>query len=310
MKLKNFLKLILAFFISGFVVWLFLFASFANAGEVIGDGTNGFYVHSMSSNVGFFRMELIDSASFHGQKSQKFWIHSLDSGSVKIRKTYTQPINRSAYTECLTFKRLYDLLPEVNNVYIKTLFYISSDGLNFFYIGTSYEFGRGVIGFYWLQCIMGFANNAPTNIIATQIELQVYFLGSPSTDSIRAECGLDYWTFSAWSYPQIIIDDFEGIPSGVIQNQNTTSEKFSLSQNYPNPFNPLTVINFKLPVKSQVILKVYDVLGKEVTVLVNEKLNAGSYEIDFNAKNLTSGTYFYRITAGEFVETKKMILIK
>lgn len=87
-------------------------------------------------------------------------------------------------------------------------------------------------------------------------------------------------------------------------------EKFDLSQNYPNPFNPVTKINYGLPNTNFVSLKVYDVLGKEVITLVNEKQNAGSYTVDFNGANLSSGVFFYRIQIAEFAEIKRMMLIK
>ena len=86
--------------------------------------------------------------------------------------------------------------------------------------------------------------------------------------------------------------------------------KYELSQNYPNPFNPNTVIKFSLSVAGNVSLKVYDILGKEVTTLVNEKLQPGTYETSFNGSELTSGVYFYKLTAGDYSETKRMILIK
>jgi len=86
--------------------------------------------------------------------------------------------------------------------------------------------------------------------------------------------------------------------------------EFHLEQNYPNPFNPFTVISYQLPVAGNVILKVFDVLGKEIATLVNEEKSAGNYEIDFNASSLSSGIYFYRLQAGSFVQTKKMILLK
>ncbi|MBK9097155.1 MAG: T9SS type A sorting domain-containing protein [bacterium] len=85
---------------------------------------------------------------------------------------------------------------------------------------------------------------------------------------------------------------------------------FSLSQNFPNPFNPSTVIGYQLPVSSNVTIKVYDPLGREVTTLVNEEKSAGSYEVSFNASHLSSGLYFYRLQVGSFVETKKMILLR
>lgn len=91
---------------------------------------------------------------------------------------------------------------------------------------------------------------------------------------------------------------------------------FSLSQNYPNPFNPSTVINYDLPVASKVVLKVYDILGNEVTTLVNKEEEAGSYQITSstqsasNHKQLSSGVYIYRMEAGNFTAIKKMMLLK
>lgn len=85
---------------------------------------------------------------------------------------------------------------------------------------------------------------------------------------------------------------------------------YSLGQNYPNPFNPATVIKFSVPEASQVTMKVYDILGKELFVLVNSKMQSGNYEVSFNASQLPSGVYFYKMEAGSFSETKKMMLIK
>ena len=106
-------------------------------------------------------------------------------------------------------------------------------------------------------------------------------------------------------------------PSGLVNNQNYSKNGFSLSQNYPNPFNPTTSIKFSIPKSGLVTLKVYDVFGKEIVTLLNEILSAGDHSIGFNGAYLSSGVYFYRIAiqsnkieAGEFVDVKKMLLIK
>ena len=85
---------------------------------------------------------------------------------------------------------------------------------------------------------------------------------------------------------------------------------YSLSQNYPNPFNPSTKISYNIAMVGIVSLKIYDILGREVSTLVNEEKPAGKYEVNFNASNLASGVYFYQIKAGDFVQSKKMILLK
>jgi len=99
--------------------------------------------------------------------------------------------------------------------------------------------------------------------------------------------------------------------SNVENNTNEFSPtEFKLLQNYPNPFNPSTKISWQSPVGSWQTLKIYDVLAKEVATLVNEELPAGEYEVEFNSNGLTSGIYFYQLKTGNFIETKKMILIK
>lgn len=103
-------------------------------------------------------------------------------------------------------------------------------------------------------------------------------------------------------------------PTGnTIGIQNISTEippSYSLSQNYPNPFNPSTSINFAIPKSSLVRISVFDMLGKEVEVLVNEQLSAGTYKTNWNAAKYSSGTYFYKIHAENFTETKLMLLIK
>jgi len=86
--------------------------------------------------------------------------------------------------------------------------------------------------------------------------------------------------------------------------------EYSLSQNYPNPFNPVTNIKFDIPKQMMVKIAVYDIIGKEISVLANEEMNAGSYSVDWDASNYPSGVYFYKITAGVYSESKKMVLVK
>lgn len=110
------------------------------------------------------------------------------------------------------------------------------------------------------------------------------------------------------------------IINGIVYGDTTLSEinlagdklpeGFYLSQNFPNPFNPETIINYELPTKSFVSVKVYDVLGKEIATLVNEKQNAGRYSVEFYGDGLPGGIYFYKLNAGSFSESKRMVLLK
>jgi hypothetical protein len=123
--------------------------------------------------------------------------------------------------------------------------------------------------------------------------------------------GAPLWSDTVW---------FTVVTTGVIAEDKILPKAYSLAQNYPNPFNPSTIIKYSVPKQSYVILKVYDILGREVATLVNEKKPAGSYQVEFSAKggsaysgnavNLPSGVYFYRIQAGSFNQVRKMLLIK
>jgi len=105
---------------------------------------------------------------------------------------------------------------------------------------------------------------------------------------------------------------FESSSIGIKPVGTQIPVSFDLKQNYPNPFNPVTTIEFDIPKSGYITLSVYDITGREVSIPVNEFLNAGIYRIRFDASNgvLSSGTYFYRLSASDYVKTNKMILTK
>ena len=107
----------------------------------------------------------------------------------------------------------------------------------------------------------------------------------------------------------IKLTGYNAVPTGIISG-NEIPAKFSLSQNYPNPFNPNTQINYTIALDGQVTLRVFDILGKEVATLVNEKQNPGTYSLNFDGSNLSSGLYYYRLESGDYSDTRKMLLIK
>ena len=108
-----------------------------------------------------------------------------------------------------------------------------------------------------------------------------------------------------WKRP---LSDFIGIR----KISSEVPDKYSLYQNYPNPFNPTTNIKYQVTNnnKALVILKVFDVLGKEVATLVNEKQSPGTYEITFDGSSVSSGVYYYKLSADKFTDTKRMVIIK
>lgn len=121
-----------------------------------------------------------------------------------------------------------------------------------------------------------------------------YFPNGGGFDTQPGVCYVGGWTFTATG-----VEDEVSAPTG-----------FALSQNFPNPFNPTTSIKFNVGERANVTLKVFDMLGREVATLVNEVKESGSYDVNFDAASLASGTYVYKLTAGNFVETKKMVLLK
>ncbi len=149
-------------------------------------------------------------------------------------------------------------------------------------------------------------------------KMQLVKLGDVATGDLRFEgVGIKHIA-SADTSGTIYIDDAQyDFTTPVINEVDNLPSKYLLSQNYPNPFNPTTTIKYSIPVGTHrgelpqhVVIKVYDILGREVAILVNKNQKAGNYEAVFNALNLTSGIYFYRLTAGDFSKTMKLILIK
>jgi photosystem II stability/assembly factor-like uncharacterized protein len=173
------------------------------------------------------------------------------------------------------------------NVYLNSVYFADNN--------TGWAVGeRGLIlkttdgGLTWTKLVSG----------ASRSLLAVQFIDS-ETGLIVGECGKILKTTNGGITTFIDEEETKVIPNN-----------FYLSQNYPNPFNPSTRISWQSSIGSQQILKVYDVLGREITTLVDEWREAGSYEVEFKASDLASGIYFYQLKVGEFISTKKMVLIR
>ena len=121
-----------------------------------------------------------------------------------------------------------------------------------------------------------------------------------ASDQTQPTTGVIECSYLSWSTPLV---------SRIEIGEHTIS-KYQLIQNYPNPFNPSTKIKYSIPQQSDIIIKVFDVLGNDIETLVNEEKPAGTYEITWNPKELPSGVYFYQLRADSFIETKKMVLMK
>ncbi len=122
--------------------------------------------------------------------------------------------------------------------------------------------------------------------------------------------GVSLWEYSQISHSYVWNEYAAAWQVTFVSAESNAPIRYNLSQNYPDPFNPTTTINYTVPKNSFVIIRVYDILGNEVTTLVNEEKSVGNYNVQFNGSNLASGIYFYSMHAGNYVETKKLILMK
>ncbi len=130
---------------------------------------------------------------------------------------------------------------------------------------------------------------------------QNLFTGDSVSFAENTNMTLPPWNYKIYEYGVLISD---------VKNIQDKPTEFNLSQNYPNPFNPDTKIEYSISKRSNVSIKVYDILGNEITTLINNVEPAGNYKVIFNGNNLSSGIYFYIIHAGNFIQTKKMVLLK
>ncbi len=134
------------------------------------------------------------------------------------------------------------------------------------------------------------------------------------TEEFGKHLEYDFWGFRTMKLLGCVLNDAvygdTSFYPTEVELENPVGIKYRLQQNYPNPFNPVTTIKYQIPELSFVTLKVYDVLGNELITLVNEEKFAGSYKVEFDGSGLTSGIYFYQLRAGNFVGSKKMILLR
>jgi Secretion system C-terminal sorting domain len=239
--------------------------------------------------------------SFHGIADDSFYIDSLHSPVRSVAES--QNVARGLLSNG------YPIVDPISN--LPTTFPYSGDPV----------VGEGWIYDFWTSGGAGFVffsgpfTLAPSDTQWAMIAI-VPGLGSSNLNSIAQmrqkveilrSLPYDSLALGTLSYPITDVEDES--------ENNTLPEEFSLNQNYPNPFNPTTMIKFTIPYvgayrNTPVQLKVYDILGNEITTLVNEEKSPGVYEVEFDATGLPSGIYFYQLHAGSFVQTKKMILLK
>jgi len=247
---------------------------------------------SVTENTYVFWMETEPSQSQNGISGQKLSFDGMrlwnDNGKIFKDLSTPNTASISSLTSQMGSDRAY-------------LFYLEGDagGMNDVVEGFACDTNGD---FLWTNDIVTISNS-------TQQKMQMV-----STVDYLYNCKMswgDNRNGASGIYAQDINPEGElGNPVTLIQNGISIPSSFVLFQNYPNPFNPTTTIKYRIPELSFVTLKVYDVLGNEIATFVNEEKSVGSYNVEFNATEIPSGIYFYRLQAGSFVETKKMLLLK
>ena len=241
------------------------------------------------------------------------------------RQTYTYDTNEKALTELIEYwsssqwtnSWLYTYTYDASGNMITELHEQWSYGqwVNFARYFYAYDTNRRLVDEVYQQYLMQWINNWRTtynydangNMISFWYDIWVGFSWVPTNGS----CSWNDSAGNMYAYNGCNITLIYGtILTGVTSNRGIVPAGTSLSQNYPNPFNPSTTIRYELPHASNITLTVYNALGQQVATLVNESKPAGVYTVQFDAKGLASGVYFYRLTAGSSVETKKLSLVR
>jgi len=174
---------------------------------------------------------------------------------------------------------------------------INDNGMNHFYCDTNSTYITGPNGYNATHSFSAGMKGNKANLIPLLAKIS-YIRGM-----------LDY-TNGSYKLEPRKDDDFGTVTTGVFMEPNSTPKKYTLEQNYPNPFNPSTNIEFSLPQVRFVSLKIYDVLGKEIASLLNTTMSPGTHTVQWNAASTSSGVYFYRLTAGPFTMTRKLLLLR
>ena len=269
---------------------------------------NGWAPNGTHSGITVYNSQMTGDHWGQGDSAQKFNIVGIHEGYIEIEKTLATMINRSTQAEFFVIRiKPTELTPISSVVGLELYFYVKKNSDPWSQVG-GYFISRASLN-SWGLGLWVVPQNFPQQF--NKLKIKFVTIYPPGGQNINASVILDWYITSSnggatW---EAIIDDFERTLVGM-EPQNETVKEFKLKQNYPNPFNPLTNIEFWIQKPELVTLTVYDALGKEIEVLVNEEMEAGSYKIAWNANKFSSGTYLYRLTAGDYTDTKKMILIR
>lgn len=280
-----------------FLVVLF-FVPLVLSGQISNQTVGGWKINGTNGNVSRAGGRVVTDTAYHGNHSTSFFQEAgTDTASVTYEKIYSK-----------SFQKLSRIGGGIN-VYTKKM---DTKGIVYAFIsfGNNLGYSDPVVALMIFGTDKGYFYTfyfSLERVPAQSDRIKIEFI---SRGTNNFEIFLDYLYFGPTNVDlEFVVDDFEDTTVPV-EKEPTLPNSFKLFQNYPNPFNPSTVISYQLSVTSNVKIVVYDLLGREIAILVNEEKFPGEYEIQFNGSQLSSGTYFYRLTSGQYTETKKMVFIK
>jgi len=295
-----------------FLVVLLFFVPLVLSGQIDSVHTvGGWKITKTSGSVQKAHSRVVVDTFYAGSHSQSYFVETQnenDGSSVTFEKKYSQTTKKSSGTQGVMYIYVKKLGPSFpNSNYVSAIMYFGND--SGYTSPLAALFIPGFVYTAWYPITFPITN-APDSFNKVKIVIELH--GTKDVEVFFDALALN----RGGADPDIIIDNFEDtmVP---VEKEPTLPNSFKLFQNYPNPFNPGTVISYQLSVTSNVKITVYDILGREVAILVNEEKFPGNYEVKFNASNLpsaqgglASGTYFYRLSVGNYTETKKMLLVK
>jgi len=285
-----------------FLAVLIFFVPLILSGQIQQTSTNGWKVAGYSPGVKRAFSRIVKDTAVEGKYSQEFFLETQNQDDwVEWEKTFpTFQMDNTGYLSLFRFmNKTRDPFPNYSGAFL------------YFFLGRNqayYPFSQflGTPGFLYKVWYLGEVGDG--NWVGMGSFEKVKFRMKVVETTLVSIFLDDLEYFVSRETPPILIDRMGDDVVGVEDVNIPTN--FKLFQNYPNPFNPTTSIKYEVSSIANVKLAVYDILGREIETLVNEEKFPGEYEVKFNASNLPSGTYFYVLRAGNFSETKKMILMK
>jgi hypothetical protein len=232
-----------------------------------------------------------------------------DSVFYQIMKSYAED-PQLAYGVAVTndFQNVAESVSGMNlNYFFQQWIY----GENYPFYNIDWEYEKAIEDFYDVSLTLTQNINTDPPFFTMPAEVEIKTNESDTIISIFNNSQQQSYIFKIKGKPSALtFDPGNNILKDKKGDEIVTVITYRLLQNYPNPFNPSTVIDYEIGKSVDVKLTVYDVLGKEISILVNEKQRVGNYSVEFNAGNLPTGVYFYKLQAGEFSDAKKMLLIR